>query len=43
MDRFDVGRNELREHVTAVTKGSEKQDDNPINLFLPGLKIGIPK
>lgn len=43
MDRFEVGRNELREHVTAVTKGAEKQDDNPINLFLPGLKVGIPK
>jgi hypothetical protein len=43
MDRFEVARNELREHVSAVNKGAEKQDDNPINLFLPGLKIGIPK
>lgn len=43
MDRFEVARNELREHVTAVMKGAEKQDDNPINLFLPGLKVVIPK
>jgi hypothetical protein len=43
MDRFEVARNELREHVTAVIKGAEKQDDNPINLFLPGLKVVIPK
>lgn len=43
MDRFEVARNELREHVSAVIKGADKQDDNPINLFLPGLKIGIPK
>jgi hypothetical protein len=43
MDRFEVGRNELREHVTAVAKGAEKQDDNPVNLFLPGLKVGILK
>jgi hypothetical protein len=29
--------------VTAVTKGAEKQDDNPVNLFLLGLKVGILK
>jgi hypothetical protein len=43
MDRFEAGRNELREHVAAITKGAEKQDDNPIDLFLPGLKVTIPK
>jgi len=43
MDRFEAGRNELREHVGAFTRGAEKQDDNPIDLFLPGLKITIPK
>lgn len=43
MDRFDAARKELKEHVLAVTKGTEKQEDNPINLFLPGLKVTIPK
>jgi len=43
MDRFEAGRNELREHVGAFTRGAEKQDDNPIDLVLPGLKITIPK
>lgn len=43
MDRFDAARKELKEHVTAVTKGTEKQEDNPINLFLSGLKVSIPR
>ncbi|MPZ17346.1 MAG: hypothetical protein GEV06_05470 [Luteitalea sp.] len=43
MDRFEAGRSELREHVAAITKGTDKQDDNPIDLFLPGLKVTIPK
>jgi hypothetical protein len=42
MDRFDAARKELKEHVTAVTKGTQAQEDNPINLSLPGLKISIP-
>jgi len=43
MDRIGAARQELKEHVTALRKGTEKQEDNPINLFLPGLKISIPK
>lgn len=43
MDRFDAARKELKEHVSAVMKGMEKQEDNPIHLFLPGLKVAIPK
>lgn len=42
MDRFDAARKELKEHVSAVMKGTEKQEDNPIHLFLPGLKVTIP-
>ena len=39
MDRIEAARSELREHLTAVTKGAEKAaEDNPINLFLPNLK-----
>ena len=41
MDRVEAARKELREHVTAITAGTEKQEDNPMNLFLPGLKVSI--
>jgi hypothetical protein len=43
MDRIDAARTELREHLTAVTKGTEKPDDNPINLVLPNLIVTIPR
>ena len=43
MDRFEAARKELKEHVTAIIDGAEKQEDNPIGLFLPGLKVSIPK
>lgn len=43
MDRFDSGRRELKEHISACVSGKEKPEDNPINLFLPGLKVVIPK
>lgn len=42
MDRIDAARKELKEHVTAITTGTQKQEDNPINLFLPALKVSIP-
>ena len=42
MDRFSAARKELKEHVTAITTGTTAQEDNPINLFLPGLKVSIP-
>lgn len=41
MDRFEAARKELKEHVTAVMKGNEKPDDNPVNLFLPDIKVTI--
>jgi len=42
MDRFEAARKELKEHVSAITAGAEKQEDNPVSLFLPGLKVTIP-
>ena len=42
MDLFEAARKELKEHVESILKGSEKPTDNPISLFLPGLKIVIP-
>jgi hypothetical protein len=38
---LEAARKELREHVSAITSGAEKQDDNPISLFLPDLKVTI--
>ena len=43
MDRVEAAKTELREHLTAVMKGTEQSDDNPINLFLPKLNVRIPK
>jgi hypothetical protein len=43
MDRFDAARKELHEHVSSILKGGESPQENPISLFLPGLKIGLPK
>jgi hypothetical protein len=43
MDRFEVARKELREHVSSVLKGTETTQENPISHFLPGLKIAFPK
>jgi hypothetical protein len=42
MDRIEAARKELKEHVTAITAGTAMQEDNPINLFLPALKVSIP-
>ena len=41
MDRFEAARKELKEHVSAITGGVEKQEENPISLFLPSLKVTI--
>jgi hypothetical protein len=43
MDRIEAARKELREHLTSIIKGTAAQEDNPINLFLPGIKVTIPK
>jgi hypothetical protein len=43
MDRIDAARAELREHLAAVTEGTENSDDDPINLFLPHLSVTIPR
>ncbi len=33
MDRFEAAE-ELKEHVTAIVNGAEKQDENPVSLFV---------
>jgi hypothetical protein len=45
MDRFESARRELAEHIRKI-QSSGSQDigaDNPVNIYLPGLKISIPK
>ncbi|MBI1760966.1 MAG: hypothetical protein HYR56_05960 [Acidobacteria bacterium] len=43
LDRFESARKELKEHVYNTIKGNEKHDDNPIELFLPGLRVSISR
>jgi hypothetical protein len=42
-DRFESARKELKEHVESCLNGGGKPEDNPIGMFLPGLKVAIPK
>ena len=41
MDRFEVARKELREHVNSILKGVEPTQENPITYFLPDLRIDL--
>jgi hypothetical protein len=45
MDRFESARRELAEHVRHMQSdgGPDAGDDNPINIYLPGLKVILPK
>ncbi len=42
MDHFEAARKELKEHISSSNKGATS-DDNPISLYLPKLKVEIPK
>lgn len=44
MDRFESARRELSEHVKHIQSpsGQDGAEDNPINVYLPGLKVTIP-
>jgi hypothetical protein len=45
MDRFESARRELTEHVKHFQSSSDSdgREDNPINIYLPGLKVILPK
>jgi hypothetical protein len=43
MDRVAAAKGELKEHVGSVMSGKERPEDNPMNLFLPAVKVVIPK
>jgi hypothetical protein len=42
LDAFTSARKELKEHVESVLKGNVTQEDEPMTLYLPGLKVSIP-
>jgi hypothetical protein len=40
MDRFESARRELSEHIKHALSGrADAADDNPVNVYLPGLKV----
>ena len=40
MDRFESARRELSEHIKHALNGkSDAADDNPVNVYLPGMKV----
>ncbi len=45
MDRFESARRELAEHVKHIQSAGSSGivEDNPINIYLPGLKVILPK
>lgn len=45
MDRFESAKKELKEHLSKMLKhkGKELADDNPIKIYLPELKVSIPR
>ncbi len=45
MDRFESVRRELTEHVKHISLATneEPSDDNPVNAYLPALKVTLPK
>jgi hypothetical protein len=45
MDKFDSARKELAEHVKSILadKGGKAPEDNPIAVYLPGVKVTLPK
>lgn len=42
LDAFTSARKELKEHVESVIKGEVTSDDEPMALYLPGLKVSVP-
>ena len=45
LDRMASARNELREHVKNYlsANGDESSEDNPVSIYLPGMKVHLPK
>ncbi|MBI1246827.1 hypothetical protein GC197_03155 [bacterium] len=42
MDAFRSARTELKEHIESVLSGNAAPEDEPMNVYLPGLRVQIP-
>jgi len=42
LDAFTSARKELKEHVESVLQGEVTPDDEPMAIYLPGLKVTLP-
>ncbi|HEX3694295.1 MAG TPA: hypothetical protein VH374_02805 [Polyangia bacterium] len=45
VDRIESAKRELAEHIRHIVNNSQEDsgDENPINVYLPGLKVTLPK
>lgn len=43
IDSIESAKRELRQHLKHMLSGDYKGDDNPVNVYLPGLTINIPR
>ncbi len=43
MDSVESAKKELRQHMRHSLSGEYKGEDNPINTYLPGVEVKIPK
>ncbi len=43
MDSVESARKELKQHLRHVLSADYKGDDNPVNTYLPGVEIKLPK
>lgn len=43
IDSIESAKRELRQHLKHILSGDYKGDDNPVNVYLPTLSIGLPK
>jgi len=43
VDSIDSAKRELREHIRYAISSEYKGEDNPINVYLPGVEVKIPR
>jgi hypothetical protein len=43
IDSIESGKRELREHLRHVLSADYKGEDNPVNVYLPGVEVRIPR
>jgi hypothetical protein len=43
MDSVESARKELKQHLRQALSGEYKGEDNPVNIYLPGVEVKLPK